>query len=118
MVLLATNLKNNIDEAFMRRMKYVVDFKMPDVKTRKEIWVAGLTGNVILENIDFDFLAQKIELSGGYIKNIILNALFLAAKEGDSVSMKHILQSACNEYLKLGKLMTPGDFDKYAYYLM
>jgi hypothetical protein len=118
MVILATNLKNNIDEAFMRRMKYVVDFKMPDIKTRKEIWISGLSGKVSLENIDFDYLSQKIELSGGYIKNIILNALFLAAKDGDSVTMKHILQSTCNEYLKLGKLMSPGDFEKYAYYLM
>jgi hypothetical protein len=118
MVLLATNLKNNIDEAFMRRMKYVVDFKLPDVKTRREIWVGNLTGKVNLSNIDFDYLAQKIELSGGYIKNIIQNALFLAAKEGDSVNMKHILQSAGNEYLKLGKLITPADFEKYAYILM
>jgi ATP-dependent 26S proteasome regulatory subunit len=102
----------------MRRMKYVVDFKLPDVKTRREIWVGNLTGKVNLSNIDFDYLAQKIELSGGYIKNIIQNALFLAAKEGDSVNMKHILQSACNEYLKLGKLMTPADFEKYAYILM
>jgi hypothetical protein len=117
MVLLATNLKNNIDEAFMRRMKYVVDFKMPDVKTRKEIWLDGLTGRVALENVDFDYLAQKIELSGGYIKNIILNALFLAAKDGDTVTMKHILQSTCNEYLKLGKMMTPADFEKYAFIL-
>jgi ATP-dependent 26S proteasome regulatory subunit len=101
----------------MRRMKYVVDFKMPDVKTRKEIWLDGLTGRVALENVDFDYLAQKIELSGGYIKNIILNALFLAAKDGDTVTMKHILQSTCNEYLKLGKMMTPADFEKYAFIL-
>jgi SpoVK/Ycf46/Vps4 family AAA+-type ATPase len=117
-VLLATNLKNNIDEAFMRRMKYVVDFQMPDEKTRKEIWMDGLSGDVVLENIDFDYLAQKVELSGGYIKNIILNALFLAAKEGDCVTMKHILQSTCNEYQKLGKMVTSRDFEKYAFYLM
>jgi SpoVK/Ycf46/Vps4 family AAA+-type ATPase len=118
MVLLSTNLRNNIDEAFMRRMKYVVDFKIPDIKTRKEIWLDGLSGNVNLENVDFDYLAQKIELSGGYIKNIILNSLFLAAKEGDSINMKHILQSTSNEYLKLGKMVTPGEFERYAYYLM
>ena len=68
-----------------------------------------------LMDIDFDYLAEKIELSGGYIKNIILNALFLAAKEGNRISMKHILESTVSEYRKLGKVITSRDFEKYAY---
>lgn len=115
-VILATNLRNNIDEAFMRRMKYVVEFKMPDSATRKKIWQGGFSKEIPMENIDFDYLAEKVELSGGYIKNIILNAVFLGAKEGSQVTMKHILMSTCNEYLKLGKVMVPQDFEKYAYY--
>lgn len=114
-VLLATNLRTNIDEAFMRRMRYVVEFKMPDKQTRKEIWKDCLEGKMQLMDIDFDYLAEKIELSGGYIKNIILNALFLAAKEGNRISMKHILESTVSEYRKLGKVITSRDFEKYAY---
>lgn len=114
-VLLATNLRTNIDEAFMRRMRYVVEFKMPDKQTRKEIWKDCLEGKMQLMDIDFDYLAEKIELSGGYIKNIILNALFLAAKEGNRISMKHLLESTVSEYRKLGKVITSRDFEKYAY---
>lgn len=115
-VLLATNFKNNIDEAFMRRMKYAVEFEMPDTNIRKEIWMSGFSRDVPLENIDFDYLAERVELSGGYIKNIILNAVFLGAKEGNKVTMKHILSSVRNEYIKMGKVLGPQDFGKYAYY--
>lgn len=115
-ILLATNFRNNIDEAFMRRMKYVVEFEMPDIKTRKNIWQSGFTKEVPLSEIDFDYLAEKVELSGGYIKNIILNSLFLGAKEGKGISMKHIIFAVCSEYLKLGRAVKPQDFEKYAYY--
>lgn len=117
-VVLATNLKNNIDEAFMRRMKYVIEFKLPDEETRKKIWEGGFSCEIPLNQIDFDYLAQRVELSGGYIKNIILNAVFLAAKEETVVSMRHIILSTCNEYMKLGKIIMPQDFEKYAYYFM
>ncbi len=115
-ILLATNFRNNIDEAFMRRMKYVLEFKLPDVQLRKKIWQSGFSQEVPLRDIDFDYLAERVELSGGYIKNIILNAVFSGAKEGNGVGMKHVLSAVCNEYFKLGKVLKPQDFEKYAYY--
>lgn len=110
LVLLATNLKNNMDEAFLRRMRYIVEFQLPDVETRKEIWQNGFTDSVPLEAIDFDLLAREVELSGGYIRNIILNALFDAAGSDSPVTMYHIVKSVCNEYGKLGKSVSMEEF--------
>lgn len=115
-VILATNYRNNIDDAFMRRMKYAVEFRMPDKQTRKNIWIHSFSREIPLEHIDYDYLADKVVLSGGYIKNIILNAVFQAASEDSEVTMKHIISSVRNEYMKLGKVLTPQDLEKYAYY--
>ena len=112
LVLLATNLKNNMDEAFLRRMRYIVEFQLPDVKTRKEIWQNGFTDKVPLENLDFDLLAREVELSGGYIRNIILNALFDAAGSRCPVTMHHIANSVRNEYRKLGTSVSAEEFER------
>lgn len=117
MVILASNFMNNIDEAFMRRMKYVIEFHMPDALIRKEIWETGFTEDIPRKDIDFEFLSEKFELSGGHIKNIILNAAFLAAKKDECVTMKHILLSVQNEYRKLGKKYSSDDFGDYSYCL-
>lgn len=115
MVILASNFINNIDEAFMRRMKYVVEFQMPDSSTRKEIWKSGFSREIPLDDIDYDYLADNIELSGGHIKNIIINAAFLAAKDNTAVNMTHILKSTQNEYYKLGKRLSAESFGEYAF---
>lgn len=117
MIILATNLKNNIDNAFLRRIKYVISFHMPDAETRRQIWKSGFTEEIPTENIDIEFLGDNVELSGGYIKNIIINAAFNAAGEGSPVTMKHIIQSVENEYEKLGILISDGSFGKYSEYL-
>lgn len=116
-VLLATNHRSNIDEAFMRRMKYVIEFTPPDVQTRKDIWKSSFSEEIPLEDIDYDYLAEHIELSGGYIKNIVLNAAFMAAGCQETLGMKHILSAVCNEYQKLGKNMDGGAFGEYAHLL-
>lgn len=115
-VILATNFKNNIDEAFMRRIRYVVEFTMPDVEMRYEIWTSCFADEVPAEDIDFRYLANHFELSGGNIKNIVLNAVFLAASEDVPVNMRFILESLRMEKLKMGKVMIPGDFAEYGYY--
>ena len=115
-VILATNFRNNIDEAFMRRIRYVVEFMMPDVEMRQEIWRGCFPKEVPAEDIDFKYLANHFELSGGNIKNIVLNAVFLAASEDVPVNMRHILESLRMEKLKMGKVMIPGDFAEYGYY--
>ena len=115
MVILASNFINNIDEAFMRRMKYVVEFQMPDSSIRKEIWKAGFSKEIPVDDIDYDYLADNIELSGGHIKNIIINAAFLAAKDNTAVNMTHILKSTQNEYYKLGKRLSAESFGEYSF---
>lgn len=114
-VILASNYKKNIDEAFMRRMRYLVEFPMPDPETRKAIWQGSFTDQVPVDEIDFDYLANTYELAGGIIKNIVLNAVFAAADAGESVGMKEILESMRNERMKMGKTMISRDFGKYEY---
>ena len=99
--ILATNNKKNMDNAFMRRIRFVVDFTMPDARTRKELWMSCFAKDVPVKNIDFDHLAESYELSGSNIKNIALNAIFLAAEEGSPVTMNHIQQSLQLERTKV-----------------
>lgn len=114
-VILATNFKNNIDDAFMRRIRYVVEFVMPDAQMRYEIWKGCFPAEVPLDDIDFHYLARHFDLSGGSIKNIVLNAVFLAAAEDVPVNMMHILESVRIEKLKMGKVMNAGDFGEYGF---
>ena len=112
-VILATNYKKNIDEAFMRRIRYLVEFTLPGEAIRREIWESSFAPEVPLEDVNFDYLARQFELAGGNIKNIVLNAVFKAASEGQSVGMLHILESIRTENMKMGKKMIRQDFAEY-----
>lgn len=112
-VILATNYRKNIDEAFMRRIRYVVEFSLPDKELRKELWMTSFSKEIPTEGLDFDYLAEQFELAGGAIKNIVLNASFLAASENRPVGMKDILCSVKNENIKIGKVMLSKDFGLY-----
>ena len=99
--ILATNLVGNIDAAFMRRITYVVHFPFPEAPMREEIYRRMLPAAApAAEDINWRFLAEKFELSGGHIKNIVLAAAFMAAGEGAPVSMRHLLRAAVNEMKK------------------
>ncbi len=114
---LATNYKHNIDPAFFRRMKYIVEFQFPDPDTREMLWKTTIPkGTPLGEDVDIRFLAEKFEFVGGNIKNCILNAAFLAAADGDGqeVCMKHYLQAIRYEFVKTGKVFTRSDFEPYA----
>lgn len=114
---LATNYKHNIDPAFFRRMKYIVEFQFPDPDTREMLWKTTVPkGTPLGEDVDFRFLAEKFELVGGNIKNCILNAAFLAAADGDGkeVCMRHYLNAIKYEFVKVGKVFTRSDFEPYA----
>ncbi len=113
LVIMATNFKQNIDVAFLRRIRYVLEFNMPDADTRREIWLSTFAEETPLQNIDFDFLSTQFELSGGNIKNIALNAAFLAASEGDFIHMTHIVKSLREENRKIGRNMSRVDFGIY-----
>ena len=112
-VILATNYKKNIDEAFMRRIRYLVEFTLPVEEIRRQIWESSFAPEVPLEDVDFDYLARQFEFAGGNIKNIVLNAVFKAASENKPVGMMHILESIRVENLKMGKKMIRQDFAEY-----
>ncbi len=112
-ILLTTNLKNNIDAAFMRRLKYVIHFSMPNEQERLCIWKKGFPKQLPTTNIDFEYLAAQFELSGGNIKNIILSAAFDAAGEQTEIHMKHILNAVRNEFAKDNKILSPTEFGEY-----
>lgn len=116
-VLLATNNLQNIDTAFMRRIRYVINFQLPDKETRKEIWKSAFGSVPLRDDIDYDFLADKFELSGGEIKNIVLNAVFYGAADGDIVGMEHIMKAVYRENTKLKRIAFDGDYGGYAYML-
>jgi SpoVK/Ycf46/Vps4 family AAA+-type ATPase len=113
-VILATNLVLNIDEAFKRRMNYTVEFPFPDEHHRELLWRGMFPPQTPLaENLDFTFLGRQLPMSGGNIKNVALAAAFLAAAEGSTVQMRHLIQSVAREWHKLGKLPSAADFKQY-----
>lgn len=115
---LATNYKHNIDPAFFRRMKFIVEFQFPDPDTREMLWKTTIPkGTPLADDVDIRFLAERFEFVGGNIKNCILNAAFLAAADPESdgdVHMKHYLQAIRYEFVKTGKVFTRADFEPYA----
>lgn len=102
--ILATNLLQNFDEAFRRRISYMVHFPMPDVKLRTELWETIFPKETpVSPEVDARMLAQAFELSGAAIKNAALHGALLAGASGEEVQMKHILDGIRNEYGKQGK---------------
>lgn len=117
-VILATNLVQNFDEAFKRRMRFIIDFPFPDAAHRRQLWEKAFPRSVPLSDIDWDFLVEQYELSGSNIRNIALHSAFLAAAEhSGSVGMKQILLSVRNEFAKIGKAFTKTEAGEY-YYLL
>jgi hypothetical protein len=103
LAILTTNMRQNIDPAFLRRLRFVVDFPAPDVDAREQIWRQCLPeGSHELDDAAFRQLARKINLSGGYIRQITLHAAFLAAAAGVKIGLEHIAQAARAEFAKLG----------------
>ena len=108
--ILATNRKNDLDTAFLRRLRFVMDFLPPDKRERRILWEKSLpefsaTGERITEDIDFDMLAEEMDLNGAQIKAIALGAAFLARGAGKRIGMEQIETSALREYAKQGQLM-------------
>jgi AAA+ superfamily predicted ATPase len=111
MVILSTNLRGNMDEAFTRRIRFIVDFPFPGVESRAAIWKTHFPAAApVSETIDYQFLARKVEVAGGSIRNIVLNAAFLAAENGGAIGMPHILTSVRGEFEKIGKLWDERSF--------
>ena len=110
--ILATNLRQNMDEAFMRRLCFAIDFPFPDEEQRARIWRILFPAEANREpDIDFDALGAQLRISGGSIKNIVLNAAFLAASAEQSIGVQHLLHATRREYQKMGKVLS-ADLDQ------
>jgi ATP-dependent 26S proteasome regulatory subunit len=102
--ILATNLRQNLDEAFIRRVRFIIEFPFPDEEYRRLIWHATFPSEAPLAgDVDFDWLARGIKLAGGNIKNIALAAAFFAAAEEGVIRMSHVVQAARREFQKIGR---------------
>ena len=108
LAILTTNLKNSMDQAFLRRLRFVVQFPFPDIKQRTEIWRRAFPTHTPTEGLVYERLA-KLSIAGGNIRNIALNAAFIAAAANEPVMMKHLLQAAKREYLKLERPLTDAE---------
>lgn len=107
-VILASNLNKNIDDAFLRRMHFIVEFPFPDEDSRERIWRNIFPAKVPLDNgLDYDFLAYKFKFAGGNIKNAALHAAFQSAENSRGISMEHIMQGIRREYQKMGYFLSP-----------
>jgi SpoVK/Ycf46/Vps4 family AAA+-type ATPase len=105
LAILATNLKSHLDAAFLRRLRFLVDFPHPDAAQRQRIWRQVFPQQAELDGLDWSTLA-RLDVPGGNIKNIALNAAFLAAGEGSPIRMEHVLRAARREYAKLSRLLS------------
>jgi SpoVK/Ycf46/Vps4 family AAA+-type ATPase len=108
--ILATNRKNDLDAAFLRRLRFVMDFLNPDKRERRILWEKSLPalspgGEAIRDDVDFDVLAEELELNGAQIKAVALGAAFLARSRNERIGMEDIELAAHREYAKQGLLM-------------
>jgi hypothetical protein len=109
LAILTTNMKSALDKAFMRRLRFVVQFPFPDAVQRAEIWRRAFPERTpIAADLDPMKLA-RLSVAGGNIRNIALNATFLAADSGEHVGMSHLLAATRSEYAKLEKSLTDGE---------
>ena len=113
LAILTTNARDAIDQAFMRRIRFVVSFPFPDETQRAEIWRRIFPVETPTEGIDERALA-RLSLAGGSIRNIALSAAFLAADEGASVRMSHVARAAARECAKLERPLTEAEVNAWA----
>jgi hypothetical protein len=106
--ILTTNMQHALDSAFMRRIRFIVQFPFPDPPSRARIWQTIFPEAAPLEGLDFGLLSQ-LNVSGGVIRNIATHAAFLAADEGAAIAPRHILAAARIEYSKMEKPLTASE---------
>jgi SpoVK/Ycf46/Vps4 family AAA+-type ATPase len=116
LTILASNFAQNLDEAFTRRIQYIVKYPFPDPVQREQLWRSAFPAQLPVDSIDYTYLAHTFDLAGGPIKNIVLTASFMAAEEGVPVSMKQLIEAGIQEYKKIGKLLLKERLGIYAEY--
>ncbi len=113
-ILLATNMRGNIDDAFLRRMDAVVEFPFPTAEYRLRLWELLLPPEAPrAADVELDFLAERFELSGGGIRNAAIAAAVLAASEGSAIGMTQLVRGVAMEYAKHGRLTLAADFERF-----
>jgi hypothetical protein len=100
LAILATNMKRSLDQAFMRRLRFVIDFPFPALAQRRDLWAAVFPASTPTQDLELDRLAQ-LPATGGMVRNIALNAAFAAADAGEPVTMPIVLAAARTEFRKL-----------------
>ncbi|MFD0119442.1 ATP-binding protein [Streptomyces sp. NPDC058320] len=112
LAVLATNRRGALDSAFLRRLRFVIDFPFPEAADRRRLWERAFPPQVQLDELKYSHLS-RLELSGGNIRTIAINAAFLAATEGAPVGMVHLVRAAAREYTKLSKPIGVAEFGEY-----
>lgn len=120
LAILATNRRGDLDEAFLRRLRYVVEFPVPDVAERRQIWQRVIPAAVDASDLDFDFLARRFQLTGGNIRSAVFNACLQTA-EGHAgngsrprLTMECVVVAVKREYDKLQRTVSLTQFGPYA----
>jgi ATP-dependent 26S proteasome regulatory subunit len=108
LAILTTNMKNALDPAFLRRIRFVAQFPFPDAPDRAEIWRRIFPAETPTDHLEIEKLA-RLNVAGGNIRNIALNAAFLAAGAGEPVRMNHLLRAVRSEYEKIEKPLTESE---------
>lgn len=107
--LLTTNHDNSLDEALRRRLSLHIRFPTPDEDQRAQLWRVMIPSRAPrADDIDFDSLAHRFEMTGGYIKNAAVRAAYLASHERSTIGMKHLVRAARAEYEAMGKIAHQG----------
>jgi hypothetical protein len=122
LAILATNRKKDLDEAFLRRLRYIIDFPLPETDQRKKIWRQVIPKTVDSSKLDFDFLAKQFPLAGGHIRSIVFNACLQKANDFSlcqngfkgQLTMEEIIIAVKREYDKLNRSMSLEQFGPYS----
>jgi SpoVK/Ycf46/Vps4 family AAA+-type ATPase len=109
LAILATNMKSALDTAFMRRLRFIVRFPFPGVAERKAIWQRVFPKDMPKDTLDYDRLA-RLNVTGGSIHNVALNAAFLAARANSVLTMPLVLEAARAEFRKNERPINEADF--------
>ena len=112
-LILATNIRRNIDAAFSRRIHFEIDFPMPDEVSRERLWRQAVPTAAPTEDIDYEFLARQFKNTGGEIANLTLCAAFMARQAGRPIGMEHIVKCLARHGMRQGKIPSPGEYRQY-----
>jgi DNA polymerase III delta prime subunit len=115
LTILSTNMLNNIDEAFRRRLNEIVEFFPPDSGIREKLWRQAIArSGASTLSIDIPFLSERLRVTGAEIENIVLRASFYAARDEAPISMQQIMGATRREFQKEGRSFLESDFHPYA----